>query len=68
MPVPKKLMAVLACPQCKGDVQEHSMFILCGKCSLAYPVLDGSVPDMLVEDAWEAGKAKKAGFKHKLRL
>jgi len=68
MPVSKKLMEVLACPKCKGDVNEKVMFILCGKCSLAYPVLDGSVPDMLIEDAWPLEKAKKAGFKHSLKL
>jgi uncharacterized protein YbaR (Trm112 family) len=59
---------VLACPKCKGDVSEKGMFIICQKCSLAYPVLDGKVPDMLVDDAWKLPKAKKAGFKHSLKL
>ncbi|MBI4019741.1 MAG: Trm112 family protein [Candidatus Aenigmarchaeota archaeon] len=64
--IDKKLLSVLACPKCKGDVQEKGMFILCGKCRLAYPVL-GTVPDMLIEDAWELGKAGKAGFRHALK-
>ena len=68
MSVPKRLMDVLACPKCKGDVKENGMFILCGKCKLAYPVLDGSVPDMLIEDAWSIAKADKAAFKHGLKL
>ena len=68
MPVPKELMKILACPKCKGDVKEQSMFITCKKCKLAYPVLDGDVPDMLIEDAWDLGKAKKSKFKHKLKL
>ena len=61
-------MGILACPKCKGDVQEKGMFILCKKCDLAYPVLDGDVPDMLIEDAWKIEKAEKTKFKHKLKL
>lgn len=68
MSVPKDLMDILACPKCKGDVQEKDMFIVCKKCKLAYPVLDGDVPDMLIEDAWSLEKAEKNKFKHKLKL
>ncbi len=68
MSVPKNLLAILACPRCKGDVQEKEMFIICKKCKLAYPVLDKTVPDMLIDDAWQAEKARKAGFNHNLRL
>ena len=68
MPVPKELMNILACPKCKGNVQEKKMFIVCDKCELAYPVLDGDVPNMLIEDAWKLEKAKKVKFKHNLKL
>jgi uncharacterized protein YbaR (Trm112 family) len=68
MAVERKLMEVLACPRCKGAVSEKGMFIACGKCSLAYPVLDGKVPDMLIEDAWKLPKAQKVGFRHGLKL
>lgn len=68
MGVPKDLMSILACPKCKGNVKEKGMFIICNKCNLAYPVLDESVPDMLIEDAWELKKAKKSRFKHKQKL
>jgi len=68
MTLQKDLMDILACPKCKGDVQEKGMFILCKKCKLAYPVLDGDVPDMLIEDAWKIEKAEKNKFKHKLKL
>jgi len=68
MSVPKDLMDILACPKCKGDVKEKGMFIVCEKCKLAYPVLDGDVPDMLIEDAWPIKKAGKNKFKHKLKL
>ncbi len=68
MAVKKDLMEILACPKCKGKVKEQGMFITCAKCKLAYPVLDSDVPDMLIDDAWALEKAKKAGFKHKLKL
>ena len=68
MTVPKELMEILACPKCKGDVEEKSMFIVCNKCKLAYPVLDEDVPDMLIDDAWPLEKAEKNKFKHTLRL
>lgn len=67
MAVSKDLMKILACPNCKGDVYEKGLFILCNKCDLAYPVLD-DVPDMLLDDAWELKKAKKEKFKHRLKL
>jgi uncharacterized protein YbaR (Trm112 family) len=68
MGVSKDLLKILACPKCKGDVEERDMFIICKNCKLAYPVLDGDVPDMLIEDAWPLDKAKKARYKHKLKL
>jgi hypothetical protein len=64
----KQLLEIMACPKCKGDIEEKKMFLLCKKCELAFPVLDGDVPDMLIEDAWSLEKAKKAGFKHNLKL
>jgi uncharacterized protein YbaR (Trm112 family) len=68
MSVPKDLMEILACPKCKGDVREKSMFIICESCRLAYPVLDGDVPDMLIDDAWELEKAKRNKYRHNLKL
>jgi hypothetical protein len=63
----KELLNILACPKCKGDIQPKGKFLLCRKCSLAYPILEG-IPDMLIEDAWDLQKAEKAKFKHKLKL
>ncbi len=64
----KELLNIIACPKCKGDVGLKGMFLVCGKCRLAYPVLDKGIPDMLIEDAWPLDNAKKAGFKHRKRL
>jgi uncharacterized protein YbaR (Trm112 family) len=63
----EKILNILACPKCKGDVDKKGMFVVCKKCSLAYPILSG-VPNMLIDDAWELKKAEKSGFKHKQKL
>jgi len=68
MAVDRELMKILACPKCKGDVKEKDMFIVCSKCRLAYPILDGNVPNMLIEEAWPLGKAEKKKFRHDLKL
>ncbi|MBN1896477.1 MAG: Trm112 family protein [Candidatus Aenigmarchaeota archaeon] len=68
MAISEHLKNVLACPKCKGNVKEENMFITCSRCGLAYPVLDGNVPDMLIEDTWKLDKARKAGFVHTDKL
>lgn len=68
MPVPEDLMKILVCPKCKSTVQEKKMFLICEKCEVAYPVLEGRIPDMLIESAWPVKKAEKHGFKHELKL
>ncbi len=68
MPTPKELLEIMACPKCKGDISEEEMFITCAKCKLAYPVLDGDIPDMLIEDAWPIEKAKLFKFRHEIKI
>ena len=48
----KKLLDVLACPKCKGnlDYEKAKQRLLCGKCGLAYRIEEG-IPIMLVEEA-----------------
>jgi len=48
----KKLLDVLACPKCKGDLRYENAKsrLTCKKCKLAYRVEDG-IPIMLVEEA-----------------
>lgn len=49
----KQLLDILACPKCKGDIKYNKIKnnLTCGKCRLIYKVLDGDIPDMLIEDA-----------------
>ena len=54
MTLDKKLLGILACPKCKGDLQykdtaeEHSL--TCTKCRLKYRVED-NIPIMLIDEA-----------------
>ena len=50
--IDKELLEILACPDCKGDVEydEEKQKLICCKCGLKYPVRDG-IPVMLVEEA-----------------
>lgn len=52
MPIDEKLLAVLACPKCKGPLEltADGQGLDCRQCKLRYAINDG-VPDMLVDDA-----------------
>ncbi len=51
--IKKELLDILACPKCKGDLKYNEKMnrLVCNKCKLRYPVLDGGIPNMLIEDA-----------------
>ncbi|RMG57326.1 MAG: Trm112 family protein [Deltaproteobacteria bacterium] len=53
----EKLLEILACPACKGDVSltEDRNGIVCESCRLVYPVRDG-IPVMLVDEAKPLGE------------
>jgi hypothetical protein len=48
----KKLLEVLACPACKGDLEydEKNQRLICRVCRLKYKIEEG-IPIMLVEEA-----------------
>lgn len=48
----KELLEILACPQCKGEVEmdKEEKEILCRTCKLAYEIRDG-IPIMLIDEA-----------------
>jgi uncharacterized protein YbaR (Trm112 family) len=61
---PDELMAILACPKCKGELDrlaEPDGFG-CRACGLFYPVGDG-IPNFLVEEAipWDPAAGQGAG-------
>ena len=48
----KELLAIIACPKCKGEVQltADEMWLVCSNCKLKYPIKEG-IPLMLIEEA-----------------
>ena len=67
MPIKKDLLSILICPKCRRKLKKESAFLICEKCSLAYPVI-GDIPNMLIDEAWPLSKAKNSGFSHNLKL
>ena len=61
----RELSKGMICSECRKAVKVEGMFLTCGKCGLAYPVVEG-LPNMLTEDAWKLEKARKSGFRHGL--
>ncbi len=49
----KELLDILACPKCKGDIilDKKKNKLVCNACRLRYKILEGDIPDMLIEDA-----------------
>lgn len=52
MLIDKKLLEILACPKCKGEISltEKEDGLICEKCRLMYLIRDG-IPVMLIEEA-----------------
>lgn len=56
--VDERLLAILACPKCKGELEyitAPSEELVCHSCALAYPVRD-DIPVMLIEEARTLGE------------
>jgi uncharacterized protein YbaR (Trm112 family) len=52
MGISKELLAILACPKCKGELRltEAGDGLICGECRLLYEIRE-EIPIMLVEEA-----------------
>ena len=54
MALDEKLLEILACPKCKGELEykvgEGEEALLCHECKLKYEVNDG-IPIMLIDEA-----------------
>jgi uncharacterized protein YbaR (Trm112 family) len=58
MALDRKLLEILACPNCRGEVdyKEAEQVIECRSCHYRYPVRD-DIPVMLIEEAEKPGTA-----------
>jgi uncharacterized protein YbaR (Trm112 family) len=53
MALDQRLLEILACPNCHGDVEylaDENVIVCRGKCGYRYPVRDG-IPVMLIDEA-----------------
>jgi uncharacterized protein YbaR (Trm112 family) len=52
MSIDQKLLEILACPKCKGDLvlTEEEDGLVCESCKLLYPIKD-DIPIMLIDEA-----------------
>lgn len=52
MALDERLLEILVCPDCHGEVvhKERRKVLVCAGCGLTFPVRDG-IPVMLVEEA-----------------
>lgn len=48
--IDKELLKILACPDCKGDVELKDNKVVCKKCAKKYPIHNG-IPVMLIDKA-----------------
>lgn len=46
----KQLLDILACPQCKGNLELSDSELICNECKLAYAIKD-DIPVMLIDEA-----------------
>ena len=53
MPLSKKLLKILVCPKCKGNLEydKKEEKLTCNKCRLRYSIIDGTIPNMLINEA-----------------
>ena len=52
MKLAQEFLAILVCPQCKGELQsmDEERYLVCRSCRLKYPVID-RIPLMLIVEA-----------------
>jgi uncharacterized protein YbaR (Trm112 family) len=48
--ISKELLDILACPDCKGGVEQKQDKIICLNCGRIYPI-KGGIPIMLIEES-----------------
>ena len=52
--IDKRLLEILVCPKCHGDLVLKQDRLICQGCGLRYPIRDG-IPVMLIEEAESTG-------------
>lgn len=56
--VDQRLLEILVCPKCRGDIRLSEDWLVCDECRLKYPVRDG-IPHMLIDEAEDLEEDEK---------
>lgn len=53
MALKKEILEIIVCPKCKGglDYRKVENRLICRKCKLKYGIMEGDIPNMLIEEA-----------------
>lgn len=54
MKVNPKVLEIIVCPQCRGELALEAESLYCKKCSLDYPIRNG-IPVLLIDAAAKRG-------------
>lgn len=54
------ILAVLACPKCRGPLKRASSGLACAPCRALYPIID-DIPVLLIEEALPLSDAPAGG-------
>ncbi|NPA51919.1 MAG: Trm112 family protein [Aquificae bacterium] len=46
----EKILSILTCPKCKGELRLIETWFICYQCKLKYPIKKG-IPILLIEEA-----------------
>jgi uncharacterized protein YbaR (Trm112 family) len=54
MPLAPELVAIAACPKCKGKLEHKETEFVCHACRLSYAIVD-DLPNFIIEEARPLG-------------
>lgn len=54
MIVNPKILEIIVCPQCRGELALEAESLFCKKCALYYPIRNG-IPVLLIDSATKRG-------------
>lgn len=55
MTLSDQMLQILACPACRGRLEDAGEYLVCRSCELKFPVRDG-IPVLLLSEAEPCGK------------
>ena len=57
MTLSDRILQILACPACRGKLENAGEYLVCRACDLKFPVRDG-IPVLLLSEAEKCGRGE----------